>query len=1047
MGSGGPVGGRAGSLLREFRRAAGLSQRQLAGAAGVSVGVVRDLEQGRTGRLAARSVAALAAALGLDASRAREFAFAARGKPGPAAAGGPARVRLAVLGPLAAWRDHAAVELGPPSQRAVLGLLALSPGELVRRETLIDAWWGEDPPPSAASQVQARVSRLRRILDPGRPARDRGGLLASAGTGYRLRVSAGQLDLLAFRDLAGRAGAARRVGQVAAACGLYESALGLWRGDPLADVGALQQHPAVTGLFQQRWAAIVSYAEAACELGWYDRVLPLVWPLAEREPLHETAHAVLMIALAGTGRQAAALEVFQTLRRRLDEQLGVRPGRELARAHLRVLRADLSPPCAAPATASLQGRRVPGRKATTAPAVPRQLPAASPHFVGRAAELAALSELLDEPRRAAGTVVISAIGGTAGVGKTTLAMHWAQRVVARFPDGQLYANLRGFGPSGRPATPAEALRGFLDALAVPPERIPRDLAGQAGLYRSVLAGRRVLIVLDNARDAAQVRPLLPGAPGCLVLVTSRRQLASLAAADGARLIDIGVLTEAEARDLLAARIGTGRVAAEPDAAGEIIAACGRLPLALAIAAARAAARPGFPLAALAAELRERRLDALAAGDDPAADVRAVFSWSYRALTPAAARLFRLLGLHPGPDISAAAAASLGGVAARPARAALATLADLHLVSEHVPGRFALHDLLRGYAAELARTIDPEPGQHAAARRMLDHYLHTAHGAALLLIPHPLHGPVALPPRHPGAGPEQLADAAAAHTWFDAERLVLLAVIEQAAATGWHAHAWQLAQALMAYHYRRRGRWHDLAAAQHTALAAARRAADRLGQARAHEGIGNAFIWLSRHDRARAHLRAAMVLYRQLGDTTGQATIHLGLGLVLSNQGRVADALGHAKQALDLYRAAGDQRGQASSLNNIGWSHALLGDYQQAVACCQQALALQRELCDHRREADTLDSLGYAYHHLSQHDHAITCYRQAMALHLEHGEPYSEATVLDHLGDAHRAAGDLAAARAAWHQALDILDDLDHPDAGQIRTKLTTHQTYADPPRT
>jgi DNA-binding SARP family transcriptional activator len=307
----GSDGERAGSLLREYRRAVRLSQRELADAADVSIGVVRDLEQGRTGRLAARSAQALAVALGLNADCAMEFTQAACGKPQPPVLGGPAWVRLGVLGPLAARRGGAVVELGPASQRAVLGLLALSPGELVRRESLIDAWWGQDPPASAASLVQARVSRLRRILDPGRPAGAAGGLLASAGDGYRLAVAAGQLDLLEFRDLAGRGDAARRAGQAAVACGLYERALGLWRGDPLADIGALRAHPAVTGLARQRGEVIVACAGSACELGWYEGALPAVRALAEREPLHEAAHAVLMIALAGTGRQAAALEVFR----------------------------------------------------------------------------------------------------------------------------------------------------------------------------------------------------------------------------------------------------------------------------------------------------------------------------------------------------------------------------------------------------------------------------------------------------------------------------------------------------------------------------------------------------------------------------------------------------------------------------------------------------------------------------------------------------------------------------------------------------------------
>jgi tetratricopeptide (TPR) repeat protein len=663
---------------------------------------------------------------------------------------------------------------------------------------------------------------------------------------------------------------------------------------------------------------------------------------------------------------------------------------------------------------------------------PAQLPATVGGFSGRAWAVAELEAAISG---GAGTVVISAIGGMAGVGKTALAVHFAHRVAARFPDGQLYVNLRGFDQAGPPLAPAAAIRGFLEALNVPSARIPPDLEAQAGLYRSLLAGRRMLILADNARDPSQIRPLLPGAAGCLVLVTSRNQLTGLAATDGARLIGLDVLTETEARDLLVARLGHDRVAAEPDAVAELIGLCGRLPLALAIAAALAAARPASALSVLAAELRGRRLDVLATGDDPAADVRAVFSWSYRALAPTAARLFRLLGLHPGPDFTVAAVASLAGVPARSAHQALAALADMNLLTEPIPGRFAFHDLVRGYAAELARATDPEPARHAAVGRMLDHYLRTADAASILLVPKPLPSSVALPPLHRGVTPEQLAGAAGAQAWFSAERLVLLAVIGQAASSGWNSHAAQLAWALRDY-LSRGGYYHELMTSHGTALEACRSQGDRRGEARSHSGIASAYGWLGLHREASAHLLRALDLFAELGDAVRQATTHLDLGWVLSNEGRIADALGHAEQALDLYRAAGDQHGQAGSLNSIGWSHALLGDYQRAVTSCQQALALQREIGDQRHEGATLDSLGYAYDRLGQRDRAIDCYQQAVTLHHEYGDRYYEAVTLDHLGDAHHAAGDQTAARAAWQQAADLLDDLDRP-AAQVLAKLTT----------
>ena len=687
--------------------------------------------------------------------------------------------------------------------------------------------------------------------------------------------------------------------------------------------------------------------------------------------------------------------------------------------------------------ARLVTRRPPARAATLPR--PAQLPAVLAGFTGRAAELEALTRLLDEgsdPDSTAGPVVISAIGGVAGIGKTTFAVRWAHQVTHRFPDGQLFVNLRGFGPDGSPVAPEQAVRGFLDAFEVPPGKIPASLDAQASLYRSLLAGRRVLIIADNARDEAQVRPLLPGSPGCLLLVTSRKRLTGLIAADGARPLTLDLLTGEEAIRLLSHRIGAARVAAEPQAAEQIAGSCGRLPLALSVVAARAAANPDFPLAVLAGELGGTtggRLDALDGGE-PAIDVRTVFSWSYQQLDPQPARLFRLIGLHPGPDIGVAAAASLAGLPARQARRILAALVGMHLISEHIPGRFALHDLLREFASELTHTLDSPPERSAAAHRMLDHYLRTAHAATLLLDAQPIHGPIALPLPNGGATPEQIADATAARVWFDAERLVLLALIAQAAATGWNTHAWQLAWALRD-NLASRGYFHDLLASQRTALEAARQQGDRQGQARAHSGIGSALGWLGDHREASRHLCSALDLFGELQDIAGQATMHLDLGWILSNQGRNAAALDRAHQALALYCAVGDRIGQATTLGNIGWSYAELGDHHKAVSYCQGALTLHRELGDRRSEARTLDHLGYALHHLGLRHRAVTCYQRSVTMSHEHGDSFYEASALDHLGDTHHAAGELAAARASWQQAFTILDQIGHARAIPIRQKL------------
>jgi tetratricopeptide (TPR) repeat protein/transcriptional regulator with XRE-family HTH domain len=675
--------------------------------------------------------------------------------------------------------------------------------------------------------------------------------------------------------------------------------------------------------------------------------------------------------------------------------------------------------------------------------VPRQLPGAVAHFTGRAAELAELTGLLEQAgAQPAGTVVISAIGGTAGVGKTALALHWAHQVAGRFGDGQLYVNLRGYDPSGTPAAPEAAIRGFLDALGVPPARIPPGPEAQAGLYRSLLAERRMLIVADNARDEQQVRSLLPASPGSLVLVTSRSQLGGLAAANGAALISLDVLTHGEAVQLLTARLGTARAAAEPAAVDRIARLCACLPLALGVAAARAAARSGLPLAALAAELADSasRLEALDAGD-PGSSVRAVFSWSTRQLTGEAARMFRLLGIHPGPDITAAAAASLAGRGQPQARALLCELARAHLIAEHLPGRYAFHDLLRAYAAEQARHTDSVTGRREATGRMLDHYLHTAARAALLLMPS--QEPVVLAPPRPGAAPGQPADHRQAMAWFEAEHQVLIAAVTLAVASGFDAHAWQIPWAMSSF-LQARGRLQEWAAAQRTALAAATRLGDTAAQALSGRLLANARTELGDHDQARGHYARSLTLYQRLGNRLGEAKILHSLGFAAQRQGRYADALRHAEQALRLYQASGDKANEAVALNNVGWDHCLLGDYQQARAFCRQALIVSAEAGHRWAEGDAWDSLGYAEHHLGNLADAAACYQRALRLFRESGARFDEAATLTRLGDARHAAGEQAHARQAWQQALAILEDLQHPHAAQARAKLASTNDRASP---
>jgi tetratricopeptide (TPR) repeat protein/DNA-binding XRE family transcriptional regulator len=684
-------------------------------------------------------------------------------------------------------------------------------------------------------------------------------------------------------------------------------------------------------------------------------------------------------------------------------------------------------------------RHVPGRSSTRAgSALPRQLPFAMPAFVGRRAQLAALSRVV---HGLDGTAVVAVICGTAGVGKTALAVHFGHQAAGLFPDGQLYVNLAGFSPSGTPLMPGQAVRGFLDALAVRPGRIPADQDRQSALYRSLLAGRRMLVVLDNAADEQQVRPLLPGSRGCLTVVTSRRQLAGLAAAEGAALITLDCLPKAEALQLLTARLGAGRVAAEPEAAGDLVRLCGGLPLALAIVAARGAVRPGFTLAELAAELRQvgTSLDALDTGD-PGASIRPVFSWSCQALGAPAARMFRLLGLHPGPEVSVAAAASLARLDRPAARMALDELTRASLLTEHRPGRYALHDLLRAYAAEQAAAADGDGEQRAATGRLLDHYLHTAHAATLLLSP--TVSPLSLAAPAAGTQPEQPADDQQALAWFVAEHQVLLALVSHAAASGADSHAWQIPWAMENY-LDRQGHWDNLAATQLTALAAAERLGDKAAQAHVHRNIGHARFWHGYHGEACAHLSQALQLYQQLGDHVSQGRSHLDLELVLSYLGRHREALGHARQGLQLFQEAGYRRMEAYALNSIGWACAHLGDYGEALDACQRALELACQAGNNVVESNISDSLGYIRHQLGQHAQAITCYQNALRIRRETGQRYRLAMSLVGLGDVWHSSGDLDAAHGAWQEALAILDDLGHHDATQLRVKLASIVPPAD----
>jgi DNA-binding SARP family transcriptional activator len=919
-------------------------------------------------------------------------------------------VAFRLLGPVVVEFEGQQIDLGRRQERCLLGVLALEAGKVVSIDRLISLFWDE-PPRSARAMLHTNVARLRRRLVPYQVE------IVTKGAGYLLHADATQVDAMVFGEMLTRAHAEP---DLAERIVILSEALALWRGPLMSDALTDQLRDRLTaGLEEARLRACELLGEAQLATGRYDELIAALPALISAHPTRERLAALLMQARHRTGDIAGALGAYDNVRRRLADELGVDVSPKLASLHRAVL--NRQEPSRLPAA------RKPAPASTP---IPRQLPPDIGVFAGRKSELRALDLLFTTAKPT--TIVISAITGTAGIGKSTLAVHWAHSISNRFPDGILHVNLRGFDPGG-PATSAEdALRGFLDALDVPAAQIPASLQAMSGLYRSLVAQRRILVLLDNAKDADQVRPLLPGSPACLVVVTSRQQLSGLVATHGAQPLTLGLLTPSESRQLLEGRLGKARVVAEPQAVDDIISLCAGLPLALAIVAARAAIQPQFPLSQVAAELNvyHSPLDALAS-DDKVSDVRSVFSWSYHALGEAPARLFRLLGLHPGPAITLPAAASLAGWSQVQTRASLAALERAHLITQRVPGRYTFHDLLRAYAADLAASHDAHDNQFAV-RRMLDHYLHTAHMADLLLDPH--RDPIALAAPQPGSARAELSSHDEALDWFTAEHSVLMSLAGLAGDAGHDAHVWQLAWT-MANYLERQGHWRQWLSTQSAAVAATDRLGEREANARCHRTLARAYARLGDHDLAHTHLQHTLTICDTLGDQVGQAYAHLNINVIFEGQFRYREALRHAEAALDLYRRADHVAGQALALNAIGWSHAQLGDCQRALDYCEEALDLQHTIGDRAAQADTWDSLGYAHRHLGNHELATSAHGSALRLFQELGDRYNEATTLAHIGDIADVSGLPTDAHASWTAALTILNELGHPDANAVGARI------------
>ncbi|GAA1286355.1 hypothetical protein GCM10009634_34930 [Saccharothrix xinjiangensis] len=663
---------------------------------------------------------------------------------------------------------------------------------------------------------------------------------------------------------------------------------------------------------------------------------------------------------------------------------------------------------------------------------PRQLPPVPARFVGRAAEQGRLTAALDAAARRGGAAPILALSGAGGIGKTWLVVRWAYRHLDRFPDGQLFVDLRGFSPDSDPMEMGVAVRGFLDALGVEPGRIPTDLHAQAALYRSLVADRRMLIVLDNAASAEQAAPLLPGGQSCVVVVTSRRTPNTLVSRHGAHHLRLDPLTAGEAHELLTDWLGADRVAAEPDAVAELVGFCRGFALALGLIAGHAHTHPGAPLSRLAGELREFGLDVLD-DDDPAASLPKVLSWSHRALSAEQREVFALVGVAPGPDLALPAAADLTGLPPVRAKRALRGLEEASLLDQDPRGRYAMHDLVRSWAVTVARSDLADEVRDAALGRVLDSYAHVACAADRLLAPHRL--PVLLDPPAPGARPEPPADAAAAMAWLDAEHPNLLAAQQVAVATGRHRVGWLLAWALDSFHGRR-GHLRDRVTTWQVAVGAAEELPEHAPRVRASRFLGRALAHLGRHDEAVARLRRALSLAEEHHDNSELAQGHRMLAWAYGQQREDRLAVDHAARALELFRALDQPVWEADALNQFGRHAARSGGHEDGRAHCLAALDLYQRHHNPDGEAATSVSLGYIEHRAGRHERAAGHYEHALLLYRALGNTYTSADVLRDLGTSYAASGRGEEARRVWLEALELYRQLGREeDAGLVRGRL------------
>lgn len=930
-----------------------------------------------------------------------------------------------LLGRFEAEHDGRALPLGRRGERRLLALLLLEPNATVAVTRLVELLWGDHPSGTVHSTLHTYVSRLRKNLSV-----SAGDVkLMRSGPGYIAEIDPQIIDVHRFRSLVARARDLHDTHERSAA---LRAALALWRGPLLADVLSDDlRHRLGAPWEQMRLAALESAINAELLNGAHLALISELVRLTLEHPYHENFAAALMTALDRCGRHADALEVYTRLDRQLRNDLGIDPGREIQALHQRLLGAQAG------------GKEPSGGAEAIAAAAPvgaspvrmgngptNLLPRSVPHFVGRGAELKELSRYVTQAAGSgAGPVVV--ISGMAGIGKTALVIRWAHEHAERFPDGQLYIDLQGFHPSNVPAEPTAVARRLLEALGIPPNRIPAAPDAQLDHYRAVLAGQRILLILDNARDSAQVRPLLSGSSECLILVTSRNMLASLIALDGAFPINLGLLSTSEARELMTRRLGAERIAGEAEASEELIGLCNGIPLALNLAVAHAVLRPRHDLGDLVQRLSDarRRLDGLT-DEDPSTGIRSLFSCSYDALTTQAKRMFRLLGTHPGLDFTLLAARSISALAEDQAAKAIDELVHAHMVIEHMPGRYAFHDLLRVYAEE--RSHEDENEREAAVDRIIDHYLRNAHAAAGCLYPGWLSDD--LPPRPPGVLVGRPEDQAAATYWYRSEISNLIASVSAAKEAGFASYAWQTARATITF-LETAWRWQEAADLSRFALEAAVREGDTFRQAGAHRWLGNAFRDGGAFPEAHFHLERALNIHAGNGDINQIALTHHGIAELYGRQQMFAEKLFHAKQALDIFRASRDEICEASTLSSVANAYRSLHDFEQALSYGRLGVDLARKIGDQVCEASCLNEVAYALHNLGKYAEAIELNERAATIFQATGSDYHLGFAYTEMGDSYAMMGDFRSAQKIYAESIAIFDELQHPHADTIREKL------------